>query len=89
MAQGKQVNEATKSQTMETINKVHSFYKVETPCYALYCGPRQSNAPRWVLAVITKVHGTRTLIVRFHPKETLLETALGSVKTAPHIRGRK
>ena len=64
MAQERQ----SKSQTKGAINQVQPAYKVGTPCYALYCGPRQTNTPRWVPAFITKVHGTRTFTVRCHPQ---------------------
>ena len=75
MAQERQAKEATKSQTM------HPFYKVGTPCYALYCGPCQSNAPRWVPAVITKVHGIRTFTVCCYPQRHFWKLHLDQLKT--------
>ncbi|ELU05553.1 hypothetical protein CAPTEDRAFT_214795 [Capitella teleta] len=33
------------------------YYTVGTACYALYCGPRRTQEPRCVPAVITKVYG--------------------------------
>jgi len=71
VAQGQQAREATKSQTKElqsTVNSVSQLYKVGTPCYALYCGPRRTNDPRWVPATIVKIHGTRSVNVRVHPR---------------------
>ncbi|KAL5508850.1 hypothetical protein EMCRGX_G004106 [Ephydatia muelleri] len=47
---------------------VHHIFKVGTPCYALYCGPRRDKDPRWVPAVVTKVFGTRSVNVRVLPK---------------------
>ena len=43
-------------------------YTVGTPCYALYCGPRQDKDPRWVPATVTKAHGSRSVNVRAHPR---------------------
>lgn len=45
----------------------HQYY-VGQPCYALYYGPKREKQPRWVLAVITKVYGTRSVNVRVCPK---------------------
>ena len=65
IAQGKQAREATKSQT---VGKLHHAYSVGTPCYALYCGPRREKEPRWVPATVIKVHGSRSVNVRVHPR---------------------
>ena len=43
-------------------------YSVGTPCYALYCGPRQEKDPRWVPALVTKVFGSRSCNVKVVPK---------------------
>ena len=51
----------------DRVNKIHS-YKVGDPCYALYCGPRRSNQPRWVPALVTKVYGARSVNVRVWPR---------------------
>ena len=67
-AQGKQAREATKSQAQEAPNRVAPIYSVGTPCYALYCGPRQEKDPRWVPAVVTKVFGSRSVSVRVFPR---------------------
>ena len=64
-AQGKQAREATKSQT---VAKLKYTYSVGTPCYALYCGPRRDKDPRWVPATVIKVHGSRSVNVRVHPR---------------------
>ena len=37
---------------------------LQTPCYALYCGPKQTREPKWVPGVVTKVFGTRSFNVR-------------------------
>jgi len=42
-------------------------FAVGTPCYALYCGPRRTQDPRWIPAVVTRVFGPRTVNVRVTP----------------------
>ena len=64
MAQGRQAREATKSQAQEDPERVTAIYCIGTPCYAVYCGPRQEKDPRWVPAVVTKVFGSRSVNVR-------------------------
>ena len=73
IAQEHQAREATKSQQKEqtAVQHVRTAYDVGTPCYALYCGPRQTSTPRWVPATITRVHGTRTFTVKVHPRGPL------------------
>ena len=73
IAQGCQAREATKSQEREInqsekVSKVIEAFKVGSPCYALYCGPRCNKNPRWVPAIVTKVFGTRNFNVRVCPK---------------------
>ena len=68
MAQGRQAMEATKSQAQEKPERVTPIYCIGTPCYALYCGPRQEKDPRWVPAVVTKVCGSRSVNVRVIPR---------------------
>ena len=63
IAQGKQTLEITKS-----IAKEGYKYRVGMPCYALYCGPRRDKDPRWVPAIVIKVHGPRSVNVRVHPR---------------------
>ena len=67
-AQGKQAREATKSQAQVAPNRVAPIYSVGTPCYALYCSPRQEKDPRWVPAVVTKVFGSCSVSVRVFPR---------------------
>ena len=46
--QGRQAREATKSQAEEISDQqatLHHIFKVGTPCYALYCGPRRDKDP--------------------------------------------
>ena len=73
IAQEHQARGATKSQQKEQtlVQHVRTAYDVGTPCYALYCGPRQTSTPRWVPATITRVHGTRTFTVKVHPRGPL------------------
>lgn len=70
-AQGKQAREATKSQMQENtcvVSKLAHTYQVGAACYALYCGPKRTNDPRWIPAVVTKVYGTRSVSVRVFPR---------------------
>jgi len=66
-AQGKQARIATKVQSNEVLHSVTSSYEVGDPCYAVYYGPRHSNQPRWVPAIVTKRHGTQNVNVRVLP----------------------
>ena len=66
-AQGRQ-NKQTVKAAQKLAGRFIPQYKVGTPCYALYCGPRRDKDPRWVPAVITKVQGARTVSVRVYPK---------------------
>ena len=71
IAQGKQAKSATKSQLSERhqqVEKVTQTFKIGSPCYALYCGPRREKEPRWVPAVVTKVFGSRSFNVHVFPK---------------------
>ena len=64
IAQGKQAKEATKSQMTkdgDQVEKVATIFKVGTPCYALYFGPRRDKDPKWVPAIVTKVFGSRSV----------------------------
>ena len=73
IAQEHQAREASKSQQKEqtAVQHVRTAYDVGTPCYALFCGPRQTSTPRWVPATITRVHDTRTFTVKVHPRGPL------------------
>jgi transposase InsO family protein len=51
--------------TSQPVAKIE--YAVGTPCYALYCGPRRTQDPRWIAAVVTRVFGPRTVNVRVTP----------------------
>ena len=66
ICQGQQVNEALKS--LKKGMGSNFQYKVGTPCYALYYGPRSDKDPRWVPAIVTKVHGSRSMDVRVCPR---------------------
>ena len=61
IAKEHQAREATKSQQKEqtAVQHVRTAYDVGTPCYALYCGPRQTSTPRWVPATITRVQNPK------------------------------
>ena len=78
IAQEHQAREATKSQQKEqtAVQHVRTAYDVGTPCYAQYCGPRQTSTPRWVPATITRVHDTRTFTVKVHPRGPLWKRRL-------------
>ena len=73
IAQERQATDATKNQQKKqsTVQHVRTRYSVGTACYALYCGLRHTNSPRWVPATVTKVHGTRSFTVTVHPRGPL------------------
>ena len=58
LAQSKQV----KSENSET-----NSYNTGDNCYALYCGPRKTNSPRWVPGIVTKRWGERSVNVKILP----------------------
>ena len=71
IAQGKQARQAVKDQRKElstTVKTTTCKYRVGTPCYALYFGPKRNQSPRWVPAVVIKVYGTRSVNVRVLPR---------------------
>ena len=73
-AQERQALEATKSQVkhlQSMVHNVHRHYQVGAPCYALYCGPRRTSAPSWVPATVIKVHGSRSVNVKVHPRGSI------------------
>ena len=51
MAQARQAREATIAQAQGNPERVTPIYNIGTPCYALYCGPRQEKDSKWVPAV--------------------------------------
>jgi hypothetical protein len=59
-AQNRPAGGATKSHVIS--------YPVGTPCYARYCGSRRDEETRWVPAIVTKVHGSRSVNVRVYPR---------------------
>ena len=61
LLQGRQSRQASKhsnTEDSEVVSKVEHHYSLGDPCYALYFGPRRDRDPRWVPAIVTKVHGT-------------------------------
>ena len=71
LLQGRQSRQASKhsnAEDSEVVSKVEHHYTLGDPCYALYFGPRRDRDPRWVPAIITKVHGTRSVNVRVIPR---------------------
>ena len=71
LLQGKQSRQASKhsnAEDSEVVSKVEHHYSLGDPCYALYFGPRRDRDPRWVPAIVTKVHGTRSVNVRVIPR---------------------
>ena len=67
VAQGKQATEAAKFQREKATHPAQE-YKVGTPCYVQYFGPKRNRQPRWIPAVVTKVYGTRNVNVRVLPR---------------------
>ena len=71
LLQGKQSKQASKhsnAEDSEVVLKVEHHYSLGDPCYALYFGPKRGRDPRWVPAIVTKVHGTRSVNVRVIPR---------------------
>ena len=71
LLQGRQSRQASKhsnAEDSEVVSKVEHHYSLGDPCYALYFGPRRDRDPRWVPAIVTKVHGTRSINVRVIPR---------------------
>ena len=71
LLQGRQSRQASKhsnAEDSEVVSKVEHHYTLGDPCYALYFGPRRDHDPRWVPAIVTKVHGTRSANVRVIPR---------------------
>ena len=71
LLQGRQSRQASKhsnTEDSEVVSKVEHHYTLGDPCYALYFGPRRDRDPRWVPAMVTKVHGTRSVNVRVIPR---------------------
>ena len=69
-AQGMQTKEAMRPQKKEQKVLLRSPHECKdgSPYYALYHGPRRDKNPRWVPAIVTKVHGSRSLYVRVCPR---------------------
>ena len=65
--QSKQASKHSNAEDSEVVSKVEHHYSLGDPCYALYFGPRRDRDPRWVPAIVTKVHGTRSVNVRVIP----------------------
>ena len=70
VAQGIDDRGAIKSQQKEqkVVSRFPHQYKVGAPCYTLYHGPRRDKDPRWVPAIVTKVHGWRNVYARVCPR---------------------
>lgn len=66
-AQRKQEQEAARQAASGPQTEAHKF-KVGDKCYAEHYGPTSGKAPRWIPAVVTKVHGTRSVTVRIVPQ---------------------
>ena len=66
--QSKQASKYSNAEDSEVVSKVEHHYTLGDPCYALYFGPRRDRDPRWVPAIVTKVHGTRSVNVRVIPR---------------------
>ena len=66
--QSRQTSKHSNAEDSEVVSKVEHRYSLGDPCYALYFGPRRDRDPRWVPAIVTKVHGTRSVNVRVIPR---------------------
>ena len=68
LLQKRQASKHSNAEDSEVVSKVEHHYTLGDPCYALYFGPRRDRDPRWVPAIVTKVHGTRSVNVRVIPR---------------------
>ena len=66
--QSRQSGKHSNTEDSEVVSKVEHHYTLGDPCYALYFGPRRDRDPRWVPAIVTKVHGARSVNVRVIPR---------------------
>ena len=81
LLQGRQSRQASKhsnAEDSEVVSKVEHHYTLGDPCYALYFGPRRDRDPRWVPAIVTKVHGTRSVNVPWRRHLDQLRPRYGS-----------
>ena len=69
-AQGMQAKEAMRSQKkgQRVVLRSPHKYKVGCPCYALYHEPGRDKDSRWVPAIVTKVHDSRSMYVSVFPR---------------------
>jgi hypothetical protein len=51
-----------------------------SPCYALYCGPRATEDPKWIPGIIVKVRGTRNFEVKLLPHGPIWRRHLEQLK---------
>ena len=76
--QSRQSGKHSNTEDSEVVSKVEHHYTLGDPCYALYFGPtlyfgpRRDRDPRWVPAIVTKVHGTQSVNVRVQLGEDIL-----------------
>ena len=76
LLQGRQSRQSSKhlnAEDSEVVSKVEHHYSLGDPCYALYFGPRRDRDPRWVPAIVTKVHAVHEASMY----ESFLEDQLG------------
>ena len=57
--QSTQTIKHSNAEDSEVVSKLEYGYKLGSPCYVPYFGPRRDRDPRWVPAIVTKVHGAR------------------------------
>ena len=66
-AQQRQNEESLKMLSKSSTSPRNHQFTVGMSCYALYFGPKRDKEPRWVLAVVTKVYGSRSVNVKVYP----------------------
>ena len=79
--QSRQSGKHSNAEDSEVVSKVEHYYTLGDPCYALYFGPRRDRDPRWVPAIVTKVHGTRSVNVRVIPQGPTWRRHLDQLRT--------
>ena len=78
--QQQQMKRLQNEEKSEVISKLEHCYNVGAPCYAQYFGAKRDKDPRWVPAVVTKVHGTRSVNVRVVPKGPIWRRHIDQLK---------
>ena len=69
--QSRQASKHPNAADSEVISKFEYHYKLGASCYALNLDPKRDRDSRWVPAVITKIHDTRSVNVTVIPQGSI------------------